>query len=93
MTTQTDPEAPAGTTAGALGPSPIELSGVVLEAYLLHIEEVIRAEVTAEIDAAEAASWEPIRRHLERTRNIPGYWELKARDYQHLTSAEKRSIA
>ena len=79
MTTGTNPEAPASMTAGAPGPSPIELSGTILQAFALHLEHHLFREWTDAMDAAEAAAWEPVRRHLAGLRKMPTWAEQQAR--------------
>lgn len=67
--TATLPEAPA-LTAGAPGPY-FELSPLLVNAFVMHLEDHLFRKWTAAMDAAEAASWEPVRRRLAELRGIP----------------------
>jgi hypothetical protein len=50
---------------------PIELSGEVLEAYRLHIEDLVRREVYAEMEEADRRRAEFLRQFVERNRHDP----------------------
>ena len=53
----------------------IEMSEVVFEAFVEHLRANFRQELHDELEAAERASWEPIRQMLRRTRNLKP-WEI-----------------
>jgi len=53
----------------------VELSSVVLDAFLMHMEDNLRREWEAEQYAAEAAAWEPFRQRLAANRNAPTWAE------------------
>lgn len=55
----------------AVTPAHIELSPVIFDAFLLHLEDHIRREVVAEYDQIEAARWAPIRSHLRDIASRP----------------------
>lgn len=54
----------------------MELSGIVLDAFLLHMEDHLFRKWTAAMDAAEAAAWAPVRQRLAELRAQPTAAEL-----------------
>jgi hypothetical protein len=56
----------------------MDLDGVVLEAFVEHLREHFRRELLDEQEAVDRASWEPIRRMLQRTRNQPAWCDQQA---------------
>ena len=48
------------------------------EAFALHLEDHLRREITAELDAAEARSWAPVRARLANLRSTPTWAEQQA---------------
>ncbi|WP_405359790.1 hypothetical protein OG535_13265 [Kitasatospora sp. NBC_00085] len=63
------PEDPA-TEAGVPGPS-LDLSPVLVDAFVAHLEHHLFQQWTDAMDAAEATAWEPIRRRLAALRGVP----------------------
>ncbi|MFC8715800.1 hypothetical protein [Kitasatospora sp. NPDC057198] len=57
----------------------MELSPVITDAFVLHLEHHLFDRWTAEQDAAEAAAWEPVRQRLAALRGQPTLTELAER--------------
>lgn len=51
---------------------------LLMEAFLLHLEDHLFREWTAAMDAAEAAAWEPVRQRLAEVRQLPTWDEQQA---------------
>lgn len=55
----------------------MEMSGDLLDAFIDHLEAQSFRKWTADMDAAEAAAWEPVRQHLVRMRKAPTMGQLR----------------
>ncbi|MEV6212139.1 hypothetical protein [Kitasatospora sp. NPDC051914] len=55
------------------------MSGTILDAFVLHLEDHLFREWTAAMDAAEAAAWEPVRRIVAEVRELPPWEEQERR--------------
>lgn len=56
---------------------PMELGGQVLEAYRLHIEALVRAEVEGEMVEADQRRADFLRQFVERNRQDPAWTERR----------------
>jgi hypothetical protein len=53
----------------------MEMSPILVDAFVLHLEAHLFRKWTAAMDAAEAAAWAPIRRRLAEIRETPTWAE------------------
>jgi hypothetical protein len=72
----------------------MEMSDIVLDAFVEHLRAHFYREFQEELEAAEEASWAPIRQMLQRNRNIKPWAEVQAerRGTPQQTDAEQHDL-